>query len=89
MQAYAQAATDHAISMTINLPYVMTDPADRKAFGETLYKYLPSLRGITVYPDGAIPGQPIISVPLAEALASEGMIVEENEDKCASGVCGV
>ena len=91
MQAYAQEHTDQAISMTVNLPYVMTEAADRRAFGEALLPYLPRLRGMTVYPDGAIPGQPIISVPLAEALASEGLVVEENEAKCATkdGACGI
>jgi ribonucleoside-diphosphate reductase alpha chain len=89
MQAYAQSHTDQAISMTVNLPCVMTDPKDRRTFGETLYKYLPKLRGITVYPNGAISGQPITPVPLAEALAAANVILEEDEDKCASGVCGI
>lgn len=89
MQAYAQSHTDQAISMTINLPYVMHNEADQRAFGETLLPYLPKFRGLTVYPDGAISGQPIISVPIDEALASEGLVVEESEDKCASGVCGI
>jgi ribonucleoside-diphosphate reductase alpha chain len=88
MQAYAQEQTDQAISMTINLPHVMTDPQERRAFGETLYRYLPRLRGITVYPDGARAGQPITKVPLAEALGVDAEIWE-SEEKCASGVCGV
>ncbi len=88
MQAYAQSHTDQAISMTINLPHVMTDAAERRVFGETLYRYLPRLRGITVYPDGAISGQPITKVPLAEALGVDAQ-VWESEEKCASGVCGV
>ena len=88
MQAYAQSHTDQAISMTINLPHVMKKESDRRQFGETLYRYLPKLRGITVYPDGAIAGQPITRVPLA--LATDGKYeVEETEDKCASGVCGI
>lgn len=88
MQAYAQANTDQAISMTLNLPHVMRDAAERRAFGETLYRYLPRLRGVTVYPDGARAGQPIVRVPLAEAVEN-GAVVWEDEDKCASGVCGV
>jgi ribonucleoside-diphosphate reductase alpha chain len=88
MQAYAQSHTDQAISMTINLPHVMTDAAERRTFGDTLYKYLPSLRGITVYPDGAIAGQPITRVPLAEAMGHDHLI-EETEEKCASGSCGL
>lgn len=88
MQAFAQEHTDQAISMTINLPHVMTDRRDRERFGETLYRYLPKLRGITVYPDGAISGQPITKVPLAEALGYDAEVWESDE-KCASGVCGV
>lgn len=88
MQAYAQSHTDQAISMTVNLPHVMTDSVERRQFGETLYRYLPNLRGITVYPDGAIAGQPITPVPLAEAMGVEHA-VEETEEKCASGVCGI
>jgi hypothetical protein len=49
---------------------------------------LPNLRGITVYPDGAIAGQPITRVPLSVALDGT-YSVEENEDKCSSGVCGL
>jgi ribonucleoside-diphosphate reductase alpha chain len=89
MQAYAQSHTDQAISMTINLPHVMKDPQERRTFGDTLYRYLPKLRGITVYPNGAIAGQPIVPVSLAEALNGADVSVEESEDKCASGVCGI
>jgi ribonucleoside-diphosphate reductase alpha chain len=88
-QAYAQENTDQAISMTVNLPHVMRDAAERRTFGETLYRYLPKLRGITVYPDGAIPGQPITPVPLEEALNAQNVSIEEDEEKCASGVCGL
>lgn len=88
-QAYAQSHTDQAISMTVNLPRVMTDPKERREFGETLYRYLPKLRGITVYPDGAIAGQPITPCSLEEALAANSVSIEESEDKCASGVCGI
>lgn len=88
-QAYAQSHTDQAISMTVNLPHVMTDRKERLNFGTTLYRYLPRLRGITVYPNGAIAGQPITPVPLAEALAASNVTIEEDEDKCASGVCGI
>jgi hypothetical protein len=88
MQTYAQSHTDQAISMTLNLPHVMTNPAERRAFGETLFKYLPSMRGTTVYPDGAIPGQPIQQVSLAEALGGD-FAAWEDEEKCATGLCGV
>lgn len=89
MQAFAQAHTDQAISMTINLPYPIRDKDEQRIFGETLLEYLPKLRGITVYPDGAIPGQPIQHVPVTEALGKEGVVFEEDEEKCVSGICGV
>ncbi len=88
MQAYAQANTDQAISMTLNLPHVMRDPVERRQFGETLYRFLPRLRGVTVYPDGARAGQPITKVTLAEAVAN-GAVVWEDSEKCASGSCGI
>lgn len=88
-QAYAQGHTDQAISMTVNLEHVMTDAAERRLFGETLLKYLPQLRGITVYPNGAIAGQPITPCSLEEALGSGDVSIEEDEEKCASGVCGI
>lgn len=89
MQAYAQSHTDQAISMTVNLPHVMRDAQERRVFGETLYRYLPQLRGMTVYPNGAIAGQPITPVSLEEAMNGGPVIIEESEDKCASGVCGL
>jgi ribonucleoside-diphosphate reductase alpha chain len=89
MQAFAQDYTDHGISMTINLQHVMTNPDEQRAFGKTLMKYLPRLRGITVYPDGAIPGQPIQRVSLEEALAANNISVEGDEGRCLSGVCAV
>jgi ribonucleoside-diphosphate reductase alpha chain len=85
MQAYAQSHTDHAISMTLNLPEQMFDASDQKAFGETLMKYLPRLRGTTVYPDGAIPGQPIQRISAAEAAG--GAYVGREDERCVSGSC--
>jgi len=44
-------------------------------------RYLPQLRGITVYPDGGRPGQPLTPVSYEEALANEG--VEESVNICS------
>jgi len=30
-----------------------------------------------------------VPVPLSEALGQEGVVYEEDEEKCASGVCGI
>ncbi len=88
-QAWVQGWVDHGISSTINLPYPITDAAERQDFGDMLYNYLPELRGMTVYPDGARGGQPLTAVPYDEAIKHEGVVFEEDPmNSCASGVCG-
>jgi len=90
MQAFAQEHTDHGISMTINLQHVMNNKQEQRDFGMTLMKYLPRLRGITVYPDGAIPGQPIQRVSIDEVFTTaKPTTVEGDEGRCLSGVCAV
>ncbi len=91
MQAFLQSYTDHAISSTLNLPSVDQQPFTTESFAATLLEYLPRLRGITAYPDGARGGQPINVVPLEDALANEGIEFEEFglEQACVSGVCGI
>lgn len=87
-QAWVQRYVDHGISSTINLPYAITDDLEVESFKNILMKYLPDLRGMTCYPDGAISGQPITPVPLDFALSQEGVIIEESEDKCRGNTCG-
>jgi ribonucleoside-diphosphate reductase alpha chain len=89
-QAELQEYVDHAISSTINLPYSITDPQEVKDFGETLMKYLPHLRGVTVYPDGTRAGQPLEAVPYAYASGKTGVTYDDNRDNaCAGGSCGI
>lgn len=89
MQAWMQQFVDHGISSTINLPEAITDPAEVEDFGDLLMEYLPQLRGITVYPDGARGGQPLTTVPYEVAQGQEGVVFEETEDAfCKSGSCG-
>lgn len=94
-QAYLQHYVDHSISSTINLPAwgsKYNNGSTVKPFGEMLMKYLPKLRGITTYPDGCRPGQPLNAVSYEEALESEGRIFsEEQQDVCSltkGGSCG-
>lgn len=89
MQKYAQSKTDQAISMTVNLPHVMKGEQEQRDFREKLIEYLPHLRGITCYPDGARPGQPITPCPLDEALEHQGVVFEKAEEDCAAGVCAI
>lgn len=88
-QAWMQQYVDHGISSTINLPEPITDPVDVADFADLLLKYLPDLRGITVYPDGARGGQPLTAVAYEQAIANEGVVFEESEDAaCKNGTCG-
>lgn len=89
MTAFLQDYTDHAISGTVNLPAPITESPDVADFGDSLMKFLPRLRGITFYPDGARAGQPRTSVPLDWALQHEGTVFEGNEETCIGGACGV
>ena len=89
MQAFAQKFVDHGISSTINLPAPIEDKNEQHKFGHTLLKYLPHLRGMTVYPDGVRAGQPITPVALEEALGQEGIVYKDNEDRCVGGLCSI
>lgn len=92
-QAWFQRYVDHGIASTINLAPWGTPTnceATVEQFGKTLLRYLPYLRGITVYPDGARGGQPITQVPYHAAAASRGERVYETGDVCdlRGGSCG-
>ncbi len=93
-QAWVQGYVDHCISSTINLPAYGTELNNKekiRSFGSMLLRYLPQLRGITVYPDGGRSGQPLTPVAYKEALEHEGAeLVEEATDVCGlkGGSCG-
>lgn len=89
MQAWLQQYVDHGISSTINLPPAGQQPFTHEEFGEMLMQYLPSLRGVTAYPDGARGGQPLTAVPIEYAMSRTGVRFEENEERCVGGACGV
>ena len=94
MQAWLQGYVDHAISSTINLPAWGTElNNDDKVrdFGNMLMKYLPQLRGVTCYPDGARDGQPLTPVKYSTAIKHIGEVFIEAQDVCdisKSGSCG-
>lgn len=93
-QAWVQTWVDHGISSTVNLPAWGSEDNNEDLVGSfrtTLMHYLPLLRGVTVYPDGARGGQPLVPVSYTEAVEFEGVEYEEfgNTQACASGACGV
>lgn len=90
-QAWVQKYVDHGISSTINLPRWGSSENNEdtlQSFQEILYRYLPKLRGVTCYPDGAREGQPITAVPYLEAARATGIVHEEQGDVCAAGKGG-
>ena len=92
-QAWFQQYVDHGIASTINLPAwgsARNNDATVQEFGEMLLRYMPKLRGITVYPDGARGGQPITQVSLKTALQHGSDLVYETGDVCdlRGGNCG-
>lgn len=79
-QAWLQQYVDHGISSTINLPAWGTEfnnEARVRPFGEMLLNYLPRLRGVTCYPDGARGGQPLVPVQYSTAIKHIGRVYEE------------
>jgi ribonucleotide reductase alpha subunit len=88
-QSFVQKYVDHGISSTINLPYPITEEDELEDFKSLLYKYLPTLRGVTCYPDGARGGQPLTPASFEEAINKEGVVFESEEDNCVGGICGV
>lgn len=93
-QAWIQQAVDHCISSTVNLPHWGSERNNEdtvRDFGNMLMKYLPKLRGITVYPDGARDGQPLTPVAYKDAIGKEGEVIEEAGNVCEiskGGSCG-
>lgn len=91
-QAWMQQFVDHGISSTINLPEWGSEKNNDKTlleYGTILMEYLPRLRGITAYPDNARGGQPLNRVDYYETIGKEGVTLDENEDRCKGGSCGI
>jgi ribonucleoside-diphosphate reductase alpha chain len=94
-QAWVQEYVDHGISSTINLPpWGSKNNNDQtvRSFGKMLMKYLPKLRGVTMYPDGARDGQPLNVVSYQTAISHVDQVFEEQADMCditgKGGSCG-
>lgn len=93
-QAWVQQFVDHAISSTINLPAwgsELNNENTVRDFGNMLMRYLPRLRGVTVYPDKARGGQPLVPVTWAEATEKVGQVTVASVDLCdvtKGGSCG-
>lgn len=81
-QAWLQKFVDHSISSTINLPSwgsELNNAGRVTEFGTMLMKYLPKLRGVTVYPDGSRGGQPLTPVKYSTAAKHIGEVFTEHK----------
>lgn len=91
-QAWFQQYVDHGISSTVNLPAWGSEANNESkvhAFGEMLLKYLPKLRGVTCYPDGARGGQPLTPCDYQTAIDKGGEVYQEDIcDMTKAGSCG-
>lgn len=84
-QAFVQQYVDNAISTTINLPKYVEGVEEKIA--PVLLKYLPQLRGVTFYPDGAYDHQPVVPLDIDKVLGSSDT-VEEVYESCRGDGCG-
>ena len=91
MQEIVQGHIDNAVSKTINLPHDF--PMDE--FGDLWLKYLPHMKGTTIYRYGSRENEPINPVPReewAEVMAENNFHTEMTVDEfmaldCVGGVC--
>lgn len=87
VQRTCQRHLDNACSKTINLM-----PGTSKEELSDLYmEFFPELKGVTVYPEGSRPDQPLTPISLDEALAAiKGAAVEATaQDTCKDGKCDI
>jgi ribonucleoside-diphosphate reductase alpha chain len=90
MQANIQRYTDNAISSTINLPQWGTpgnDTSTLEYYKKVILEYMPYLRGLTIYAEGARSGQPLTKVSLIDALEDKGYEIDSSYSNCSSGLC--
>lgn len=86
MQVVCQIWVDNAVSKTINLPAGTT----HQELSDAYMRYLPMLKGVTVYPDGSRENQPLrpISLEDAKAAAKLGIATEAlQDDRCGPEGC--
>lgn len=92
MQAVVQKHIDNAVSKTINLPRNTTVDQIKDVW----FKYLPQLKGTTLYRAGSRANEPMTPIPISDIKEMtsnwSGELEVENEsikDDCESGVCAL
>lgn len=93
IQEICQKHIDNAVSKTINIP---SEGYSLEEFSEALMKYIPKLKGLTVYKAGSRGDEPLKAIPVEEAvsLLSEEHKTEVDSEEllnqaCPGGVCEI
>jgi ribonucleoside-diphosphate reductase alpha chain len=87
VQRVCQAHIDNAVSKTINVP----PDTSADELSELYQEFLPHLKGVTVYPDGSRENQPLVPIPLNEALGlvNAAQLEAFAQDTCKDGKCDI
>lgn len=84
---YQECYADNAVSFTVN---VLPGKLDQGQAEETLKRFLPELKGTTVFPDLTRPQSPYERITAADYEAAVAKTVDASYDEaCASGACPV
>lgn len=87
MQVVCQKYIDNSVSKTINLPQGMYNV---ETLGELFMKYLPQLKGMTIYPEGSRENSPLKRLDKEEAKRLvETSIQEALDNSCPTGTCSI
>jgi hypothetical protein len=75
------------VSKTINVPH--GTPVDE--FSDLYMEYFPTLKGVTVYPEGSREDQPLTPLSFEEALrhVSSENVEATAMDSCKDGMCEI
>lgn len=88
MQRVVQKHIDNAVSKTINLP----KGTSAEELSELYMEFFPELKGLTVYPDGSRPDQPVTPMDLDEAIKytqanPDALLGAMGVENCKDGKC--
>lgn len=88
IQVSLQRHVDNSISKTVNIPQGNYTP---ELLSELYMKYLPQLKGVTIYPEGSRDFTPLERIPNEDGVnyVISNVATTGLEDTCASGVCGL
>lgn len=86
VQAAVQRHIDQAISKTINVP----EDANALDFVDVALKYIPDLKGLTIYRAGSKPNEPIEAIPTtAENIKKFVVEASDSKEEVSGAICNI